>query len=143
MGGKNIQIFYELDGFKVQKVRKIQQWLLQSAKSESKCISELNYIFCDDPYLLKINIEYLKHDYLTDIITFDYSDKSAEISGDIYISVDRAKENSVLFNERFDQELRRLMIHGLLHLIGYADKTDAEKKEMTTKEDLYLKLFMP
>jgi len=100
----------------------------------------LNYIFCSDTYLHKINLEYLKHDTLTDIITFDYSEKK-QISGDIFISIDRIKENAPKFNQSTDIELNRVLIHGVLHLLGYKDKTPKEKETMRAKEDFYLTLL--
>jgi len=100
----------------------------------------LNYIFCSDTYLHKINLEYLKHDTLTDIITFDYSEKK-QISGDIFISIDRIKENALKFNQSTDIELNRVLIHGVLHLLGYKDKTPKEKETMRAKEDFYLTLL--
>jgi rRNA maturation RNase YbeY len=109
-------------------------------KKERKKLTSLNYIFCSDLYLLKINQEYLKHDTLTDIITFDYSQKS-NLEGEVYISIERVKENSEIFKRPFAEELHRVIIHGLLHLIGYADKSDAEKAQMRKKEEACLSLL--
>ncbi|PKP35241.1 MAG: rRNA maturation RNase YbeY [Bacteroidetes bacterium HGW-Bacteroidetes-17] len=108
---------------------------------EGKRIQELNFIFCDDNYLLNINIKYLKHDYLTDIITFDYSGDKSILSGDAYISIDRAKENAILYKQTLQKEVKRLLIHGLLHLIGYSDKNEKAKKLMRELEDRYLEKF--
>jgi len=98
---------------------------------------ELSFIFCSDEYLLKMNNEYLQHDFYTDVITFDYTEQKI-IAGDIFISVDRIKENALKYNTTFENELQRVMIHGVLHLVGYNDKTEEEQKEMTKKENQYL-----
>ncbi len=103
-------------------------------------IGTLQYIFCSDEALLEINKRYLSHDYYTDIITFQYEEGKV-LSGDIYISVDRVRENAVEFDQGFDQELRRVMIHGVLHLAGYRDKTDAEKSEMRVRENDLMEMF--
>lgn len=110
-------------------------------KDEKKELLQLQYIFCSDNYLLKINQEYLKHNYFTDIITFDLSDEEHKIESDIFISIDRVKENSIKFKTTFENELNRVIIHGLLHLVGYNDKNEEQKKEMRFKEDSYLSLF--
>ena len=115
-------------------------WITATCKTEGFLIHELNYIFCDDAYLLKINQDYLQHDYLTDIITFDYV-SGKNVSGDIYISIDRVMENAKEFNVSFDNELKRVMIHGVLHLMGYSDKTDTATAEMRAKEEEKIKLF--
>ena len=104
---------------------------------EEKELGEIVYVFCTDNYLLKKNIQYLNHDYLTDVITFDYSKKEI-ISGDILISTHRVEENAKIYNVDFFSELQRVMIHGLLHLLGYKDKTELDKKVMREKEDYYL-----
>ena len=101
----------------------------------------LNCIFCDDTYLHKLNVEFLKHDTYTDIITFDYS-VGNELIGDVYISVERVKENAGTFDVTFENELKRVLIHGILHLCGYKDKTAQEADEMRAKENKYLKLLV-
>jgi rRNA maturation RNase YbeY len=116
-------------------------WLSNVAKSEHKTISSLTYIFCSDEYLLDINIKYLGHDYYTDIITFPYKEGN-DIESDMYISIDRVKENAIEFSETFENELCRVMVHGLLHLIGYGDKNDDEIKIMRQKEEEYLAFFL-
>lgn len=103
-------------------------------------MGELNYIFCTDPYLHNINRRFLKHDTYTDIITFDNSTVQDFIEADIYISLDRVRENARKFNVTFDEELHRVMVHGLLHLAGYGDKSPSEKVLMKKKEDAYLSL---
>ena len=114
-----------------------KQWLKAVAAEEGKKIGELNYVFCSDEYLLKINQDYLQHDTLTDIVTFDNSESPNLIEGDIFISHERVLENGAKLNTA-DSELQRVMVHGLLHLCGYKDKAKADKSLMTTKEDYYL-----
>lgn len=101
---------------------------------------DINYIFCSDEYLMNINVEYLNHHALTDIITFDTSETDDIISGDIYISVDRIKDNAAAFETNRDDELHRVLVHGILHLVGYGDKTRKQKSQMREKEDAYLSL---
>lgn len=115
-------------------------WFLEIIAREDHKADEVNYIFCSDKYLLDLNIKYLSHDYFTDVISFDYSEDNV-ISGDIFISIDRIKENAEKYKVTFQNELMRIMIHGLLHLLAYDDKTPAQKTAMTAKEDEYLKLF--
>jgi rRNA maturation RNase YbeY len=112
-------------------------WISSVIKFEKYKLGEINYIFCSDDYLYKLNVEYLNHDTLTDIISFDYS-VGKELHGDIYISVDRVKENATEFKVSFMSELSRVMVHGILHYCGYKDKSDQEKKLMRSMEDLYL-----
>jgi probable rRNA maturation factor len=113
-------------------------WLKNVIKNENHKVGNINYVFCTDNYLLTLNQKYLNHDTFTDIITFDYSEKNI-ISGDIYISIDRIKENANNLKISFEKELNRVMVHGALHLMGYKDKKRADKDLMTTKEDFYLK----
>jgi len=115
-------------------------WIETSIIKMEKEVGDINYIFCDDAYLLKINQEYLNHDTYTDIISFDYTHKN-RLSGDIFISIDRVKENAKRFKVLFEVELRRVLIHGILHYAGYKDKTDEEKKEMREQENEKLLLF--
>jgi len=117
----------------------IASWISQVIENESFKEGDINYIFCSDNQLLTRNIEFLNHDTLTDIISFDYT-MGKLISGDIFISIDRVKENAEGFNVSFEEELSRVMIHGILHYCGYNDKTDAEKSLMRSKEDYYLSL---
>jgi rRNA maturation RNase YbeY len=109
-------------------------------RSEHKDIDFVNVIFCSDSFLLDLNKHYLNHDTYTDILTFDYSDASTNVSGDIFISIDRVKENAKQFKTTFLQELHRVIIHGFLHLAGYKDKTRPEQQLMRSKEDIYLSL---
>lgn len=115
-----------------------KHWLSQVIYKNEKQEGNINFIFCSDTYLLDINKKYLNHDYYTDVITFDYCE-STIISGDIFISTDRIKENAETFDVSFDKELSRVLVHGVLHLLGYNDKKLEEKKAMTFWEDKYLK----
>ena len=109
-------------------------WLLHLIERHNKKLGELNYIFCSDSYLLKLNQEHLKHDYFTDIITFDYCEEDV-ISGDLFISVERTKENAKTFNKTQSNELNRVIAHGLLHLLGFTDKSDEDVVEMRRMEE--------
>lgn len=129
-----------LTDFKLPTEKPFDSWLKMVSESEGFTIAELNYIFCDDAYLLKINQDYLQHDYLTDIITFDYV-LGKRLSGDLYLSIDRIKENAQEFGVTFENELKRVMAHGVLHLMGYTDKTAVETAEMRNKEEEKIKLF--
>ena len=120
--------------------KQLMQWLKGVAETEGKQIKQMNYIFCDDEYLLEINKQYLNHDFYTDIITFPYK-QGHEIESDIFISVDRVRENAVLYKTDFDRELLRVIAHGLLHLMGYKDKTEEEEKTMREKEDWAIEMF--
>ena len=136
-----IHFFYEDTSFKLQQPRKISAWIKKVIARENNTLQELNYIFCSDKYLHEINLTYLDHDTYTDIITFDLDErKSSAIEGEIYISVDRVKENAEIYQKPFEQELHRVIIHGVLHLLGYRDKTDGEQKEMRKKEEACLSL---
>lgn len=115
------------------------KWLKLVAGSELKTLGDINVIFCSDNYILDINMKYLQHDYFTDIITFDYCE-GRRLSGDLFISVDSVKENSVFYDTDFDEELHRVIVHGLLHLIGYDDHTEEDIKVMRSKEDYYLQI---
>ncbi|NCP21764.1 MAG: rRNA maturation RNase YbeY [Flavobacteriales bacterium CG03_land_8_20_14_0_80_35_15] len=119
--------------------KKVKNWIVKAILNENLKEGEVNYIFCDDNYLSELNIKYLKHNTLTDIISFDYTIGKI-ISGDIFISIERVKENAELFNTKYVDELHRVMIHGVLHYCGYKDKTDEEKTQMRSKEDYYLSL---
>lgn len=119
--------------------KKTIKWIKDSIKNEAKTVGEISYIFCSDGYLHKINLEYLNHDTFTDIITFDYTEGNI-VSGDIFISIDRVKENAAKFKTVFENELSRVIIHGVLHLMGYKDKSAQEKEQMRSKEDFYLTL---
>ena len=137
-----ISFFSENITYKLKDKRKIQKWIKFVIEGEKKKAGDINYIFCDDAFLVEMNIKYLNHDTLTDIITFNYNEESENsINGDIYISIDRVKENSVEYNVPFNTELDRVIIHGVLHLLGFKDKTKADKKTMREKEDNSLSLL--
>lgn len=120
----------------------LQDWLQNVCCIEGVLLGEVAIIFCSDEYLLRMNRDYLNHDYYTDIITFDYTEKGL-VSGDLFISLDRLKENAELNNVLYHVEQNRVIVHGVLHLIGYKDKTDEEQKVMTEKEDWALSLIVP
>jgi len=122
--------------------RKIRSWIIQSADNENYNVGTLNYILTNDDILVQLNKEYLRHFTLTDIITFDLSESAGLLTGDIYISVDRARENAKKFRDSLNNEIKRLMIHGVLHLMGYKDKTRSEREQMRAKEEYYLSLTM-
>lgn len=118
------------------------EWLNSVCTAENKKLEEVSIIFCSDEYLLDMNNEYLQHDYYTDIITFDYCIDN-QIVGDLFVSIDRVKDNSIQNHVSFENELLRVMVHGVLHLIGFKDKSDEEAKLMRLKEDEYLNLYVP
>jgi probable rRNA maturation factor len=126
--------------FKLSNPKKTSTWIERVVKKEGSSIESLSYVFCNDKYLLGINQEYLDHDTFTDIITFDLGGTSRSIDGEIYISIPRVRENARNLGVVFDTELHRVIIHGVLHLMGYKDKTKAEKGRMRSKEEEYLEL---
>jgi len=134
-----ISFNYESD-FILDNEEVIIDWLSNVIVSEKKKEGEINYIFCDDDYLHKINMEYLNHDTLTDIISFDYS-VGNEINGDIFISVERVEDNAKDFNVSFETELKRVMVHGVLHYCGYKDKSEEDERLMRSKEDEKIAMF--
>jgi probable rRNA maturation factor len=136
-----IVFFNEDIDFKFQGKNKFKSWLKKIADKESFTISQLNYIFCSDEYLHKINLEYLAHDTYTDIITFDNSEDETTIEGDIFISIERIRENSMTLNTVFEEEVKRVIVHGLLHLCGYDDHTPEDKAEMRKLESEYILIF--
>lgn len=135
-----IHFFSEDIDFNLRKKLQVRQWIKQTILSEGKRLGELNFIFCSDSYLLEINKQYLDHDTYTDIVTFDNSIEPGKITGDIFISIDRIRENARNFKVSETNELHRVIIHGVLHLLGYKDKSKPDKLLMTQKEDKYLSL---
>lgn len=129
--------FNALHDFEIENPIGISSWLQRVVDEEDKEIGELNYIFCDDNYLHKMNVDFLDHDTLTDVISFDYS-QGVVVSGDVYISIERVVENSTEFEVTFIDELHRVMVHGLLHYCGYKDKTKEDVLIMRAKENYYL-----
>jgi probable rRNA maturation factor len=136
-----IVFFNEDIDFKFQGKNKFKSWLKKVADKEGFSINNLNYIFCSDEYLHKINLEYLDHDTYTDIITFDNSEEESSIEGDIFISIERVRENSQTLNTIFEDELKRVIVHGLLHLCGYDDHTPEDKAEMRRLESENISIF--
>ena len=134
----SIHFFTEDVNYVIKQKRIIKNWLLSVIKSEGYSLQELNFILCSDEYLLGMNQQYLNHDTYTDVITFDNSEQPKVITGDIFISVERVKENANSVKVHVSDELNRVMVHGTLHLLGYKDKTKTAKGQMTAKEDLYL-----
>ena len=134
-----ISYYFQDTDFKFRDRRRTNEWLKLAAESEIRRIGYISIIFCSDNYVLDINQKYLQHDYFTDIITFDYCEGD-RLSGDLFISVDSVRENSVEFGTEFKDELNRVIIHGLLHLVGYDDHAEKDIKLMRSKENYYLSL---
>ena len=134
-----INFNYELT-FQLDNEERFSHWIQNVIISEGKELGEINYIFCDDEYLLNINKQYLDHDYYTDVISFDYTEANL-VSGDVFISIDRVKENAADYDVTFDEELKRVIIHGILHYCGYKDKSDADEELMRIKEEEKMQLF--
>ena len=133
-----ISFFEEDIHYNLKDKIKVKQWIKDTIAAEGYKLDELTYIFCSDAYLLQINQQYLNHDTYTDIITFDNSSEDKVITGDIFISIERIRENAAKFNQSVTDELHRVIIHGALHLLGYKDKTAIDSKNMTQMEDKYL-----
>lgn len=135
-----IQFFFEnIEEFLLP--NRVEEWIEQLISTEEKKTGNINYIFCDDEYLLKVNQDFLNHDYYTDVITFDYV-KGKTISGDIFISITRIKENAITLSDNdFERELIRVLAHGVLHLCGYKDKSEDDQKIMRAKENFYIDRF--
>lgn len=131
-----ISFNYETD-FKLDNIAKVSSWISEAILAEGFKEGEINYIFCSDDYLHQMNVDFLGHDTLTDIISFDYT-IGKEVHGDIYISVERVNENALDFKVSFSDEMARVIIHGVLHYCGYKDKSEADEKQMRVKEDYYL-----
>ena len=134
-----VRYFSEDIKFDFKGRRTNNKWLSAVAENEGKKIGDVNVIFCSDPYILEVNKKYLGHDYYTDIITFDYCEGKT-LSGDLFISVDSVRDNASFYGSSFEDELHRVIVHGVLHLIGFDDHTDKEKKKMRSKEDQYISL---
>lgn len=138
---KAIYFFNEEVPFLLRDKKKLRNWIVSVLNTEKYILKNVNFIFCSDQYLHKANLTYLQHDTYTDIITFDTSETHNELSGDIFISIDRVRENANIFKVNFKNELYRVMIHGILHLVGYKDKSKKEKELMRAKEDYFLSLL--
>ena len=139
LGKPMVRYFFEDIKFEYKNRQFNNRWLKMVSESEICRLGDINIIFCSDPYILGINLQYLGHDYFTDIITFDYSEKPV-ISGDLFISVDSVRENAAFYGTEFNEELHRVIVHGILHLIGYDDHTDADTAVMRQKENYYLQM---
>ena len=126
--------------FKYKAKAPVRKWLELFSVSKSFVLSNLSIVFCSDEFLLKMNVEYLQHDYYTDIISFDYSD-GRSIAGELFISVDRVRDNANALNKSFESELLRVIAHGVLHLMGYKDKSKADQKKMRSEEDAAILLY--
>ncbi|SNS46367.1 rRNA maturation RNase YbeY [Ekhidna lutea] len=136
-----IQFYSEETDFSLTKPTETSDWITEVIRAHDHKLSEISYVFCSDDYLLEINKEHLKHDYYTDIITFDNSEEEGIIESDIFISIDRVRENAQTQSTSFEHELNRVMIHGVLHLLGFGDKTEEQQKVMREKEDACLSLL--
>ena len=138
-------IFFHLEGNITHplkgKVKVYKNWLTQIAALENCIIKDIHFVFCDDEKILEINKQFLNHDYYTDIITFPYSQQKDSLKAEIYISIDTVSSNAETYDESFDSELKRVIAHGLLHMIGYNDKTEDDEKIMREKEDQCLNIF--
>lgn len=139
VSGITFRVEANLD-FSLEKEAKLISWIKSVLKQEGRTVGNISYLFCTDEYLLNINRQFLSHDFYTDIITFDYSEKN-KIEGEIFISVERVKENAKTFKQPFQKELMRTIIHGVLHLCGYKDKNPSDKKRMRLKEDEALSYY--
>ncbi|MEL0651785.1 rRNA maturation RNase YbeY [Algibacter sp. TI.3.09] len=134
-----INFNYEID-FNLEEEEVVSKWIIDAISNEGFKLEEINYVFCDDEYLHKLNVEFLDHDTLTDVISFDYS-VGKIVQGDIFISVERVIDNAKDFEVKFDSELKRVMVHGVLHYCGYKDKTESDASLMREKEEYYLNLI--
>ena len=134
-----ISFNYESD-FSLEQEEAYASWIETIVESENKVLGEISYIFCDDDFLHNINMQYLNHDTLTDIISFDYS-MGNELNGDIFVSVERVQDNANDFKVSFEEELKRVLVHGVLHYCGYKDKTEADEQLMRSKEDEKIAMF--
>jgi probable rRNA maturation factor len=135
-----VNFFSEAVNFRIPHPRKTSSWIQRIIKLEKFKLKSINFIFCSDEYLLKTNQEYLNHVTYTDIITFDNSESTGVVEGDIFISVDRVRENAQKFGQSFDEEMHRVLVHGVLHLMGYKDKSSKQKVQIRKKEDACLSL---
>lgn len=133
-------LFHKETNFEIKQKTKYKSWIKTIIQYFEKRVGEINFIFCNDEYLLEINQKYLQHDTYTDIITFDYSEKDM-ISGDIFISIERVKENAEHYSKGFEEELHRVLAHGILHLCGFKDKTEKQSKQMRVMEQWAMDLF--
>ena len=141
MAADSINFFNEEIDFALSDPTTIQNWVAGIIKDHEKIPGDINYIFCSDAYLHQINVSYLSHDTYTDIITFNQSTDELVIEADIYISIERVKENAASLDTEFEQEIKRVIIHGILHLLGFEDHSESDKKQMRQKEDECLSMI--
>ncbi len=135
-----LNFFSEEIQYRLRDIKKLRAWIKNTLHEEGGELETINFIFTSDLYLHKINVDYLQHDTYTDIITFEYNEKGMPIISDIYISIDRCRENAKSYKIKLTDEVHRIIIHGVLHLLSYKDKTKKDKELMTSKEDYYLSL---
>jgi len=136
----SIKIFYDNTSYRIRNWRKVVKILNEVIEKEEKISGDLSYIITNDEYLRKLNVQFLEHDYFTDVITFDYNNNNL-INGEVYISLESVKENALNYNVSLNNEIKRVIIHGVLHLVGYDDKSEMQKAEMRRQEDLWLDLL--
>ena len=136
-----ISFHYQVPSFRIKNKKRLTDWILLVAFLEKKEVEKIDFIFCNDEYLLQLNKQFLSHKNYTDVLTFNYSEKKKSITAEIYGSIDRVRENARLFNVSFEEELHRVIIHGILHCIGYHDKNDRDRRRMRNKEDECLGLL--
>lgn len=136
----SIRVFYDETDFRLKSRRRVVKIIKEVIGKEEKISGDLNFILTNDENLLKINMRFLEHDYYTDVITFNYNVNNV-VNGEIYISMDTVKDNSINYNVSLKSELFRVMIHGVFHLLGYDDKTEVEKENMRNREDYWIKIF--
>jgi rRNA maturation RNase YbeY len=136
-----INFFNENTSYIIKKKGELRKWIMKTIEGEGRDTGDLNFVLCDDEYLLALNRNYLQHDTFTDILTFPMSEENGKISGDIFISYPRIKENALSYNQKLEDELHRVMIHGVLHLLGYEDSSESERMEMREKESYNLDIF--
>jgi len=134
------KIYYKNVKFRLRETREIKNWIVQVIRSEEKEPGDLSFIFASDKYIKEINKEFLNHNYNTDVIAFDYK-KGNVINGEIYLGINKIRKNAVQYKNTILNEVLRVMVHGVLHIIGYDDKTEIEKKKMKKMEDIYLEIF--
>ncbi|HLF45685.1 MAG TPA: rRNA maturation RNase YbeY [Chitinophagaceae bacterium] len=136
-----VYFFFNKQSFSLPNRRTLKSFIISMFKKENVLLGEIRYVFCSDKELLRLNKQFLNHDYLTDIITFDFSNDKIKKLAEVYISIDRVRDNSKIFQVSFSQEIHRVIFHGVLHLCGYSDKSKKEKAKMTEKENFYLKKY--
>jgi len=137
-----INFSYQIPSVTLDSRNALKQFIILLCTKENRTIDQINIVFCSDEYLLQINQQFLNHDTYTDIISFDYTEKKGPLNGEIYISVDRVKDNALQLGSSFKQEIHRVIFHGILHLCGYKDKLKADKLLMREKEDFYLRKYL-